>query len=357
MPGGEPYGLLLADFNVAHRPEQDVDALKDLSRVAAAAFAPIVLNADPRVFDLERFSDLGGMPTRTGIGALARIFDQPQHIRWREFRESDDARFLGLVLPKVLMRLPFDFDGSRADQFPYQESVGGPDSRGYLWGGAVYALGAVVIRAFDESNWLANIQGVERGRATGGLVTGLPVHCFGTDRDGMVQKCSTDVLITDRQEQILSELGFIPLCHCRDTEWSAFYRTPSIQTPKEYDRALASTNARMSASLQYMLSVSRFAHYLKVIGRDKIGTLATPDECQRFLQRWLLEYTVESDDESQETKARSPLREARVEVRERPGQPGSYFCVMHLRPHYQVDQVVTAVTLVTELAAASSGRA
>lgn len=360
-PGGEPYGLLLADFNVAHRPNpghptDDIAALEDLSRIAAASFSPIVLNADPRLFELENFSELGNMPTSTGVGSLARLFDQPHYIRWRRFRESADARFLGLVLPKVLMRLPYVWDGSRGDQFPYRENVAGPDNRNYLWGGAVYALGAVAIRAFDESNWLANLQGVERGYETGGLVTGLPVESFGTDRDGVAYKYSTDLLISDRQEQILNELGLIPLCHCWDTEWSAFYSTPSVQSPQEFDRTVAATNARMSASLQYMLSASRFAHYLKVIGRDKIGSFATPSECERFLQRWLLEYTVESDDESSEVKAKSPLREARVEVRAQPGRPGSYSCVVHLRPHYQVDQAVTAVTLVTELAAAPLGR-
>ncbi|MCH9672307.1 MAG: type VI secretion system contractile sheath large subunit [Gammaproteobacteria bacterium] len=355
-PGGEPYGLLLADYEVDEHPATDV-AIQGLSHIAAAAFAPIILNASPRLLEMDRFSDLGSLPTGSGVGGLARMFEQPKYLKWREFRDSPDARFVGLALPRVLMRLPYDLDGSRPDQFCYQEEVADRDSRRYLWGGAVYPFGAVVLRAFDESNWLANIQGVERGCETGGLVTGLPSHSFSTDAPELIQKYSTEVLVNDRQERILSELGFIPLCHCRDTEWSAFYSSASVHDPKEYDRPGATANARMSATLQYTLSASRFAHYLKVIGRNKVGSFASAEECERYLQRWLLNYTIDADDATPEMRAAAPLREARVEVRERPGRPGDYHCVMHLRPHFQLDQVVTAVTLVTDIAAGSNGGA
>jgi type VI secretion system protein ImpD len=247
------------------------------------------------------------------------------------------------------MRLPYEDQGARAEAFRFFERVKGPDNSRYLWGPAVYAFGAVLARAFSQSGWPANIQGVERGVETGGLVTGLPLHAFNTDITGLVSKYSTDVLITDTQEKALGEFGFMPLCFCKDTSWSAFYGSASVQKPKIYDEVPATVNARLSSMLQYMFCISRFAHYLKVIGRDRIGSFATAVECESYLQRWLHNYTIDADEASPEAKAKAPLREGRVEVREKPGKPGSYYCVMHLRPHFQLDQVVTAVKLVTEI--------
>jgi type VI secretion system protein ImpD len=301
------------------------------------------MSSDPAFLGLDSFTELG-QPLD-----LSAIFRQAEYTRWQAFRETEDSRFVGLTLPKVLMRLPYQDDGSRSEQFRYEEQVEGPDSSRYLWGNAAYAYGAVLIRAFAESGWLANIQGVEPGRESGGLVTGLPLNSFGTDIDGVAHKYSTDVLVTDYQEKELGELGFIPLCHCKDTSWSAFYGSASAQKPKQYDRTIANVNARLSAMLQYMFCVSRFAHYLKVIGRDKMGSFASPQQCQEHLQRWLLNYTIAADDAGLETKAKHPLREGKVQVREQPGKPGSYACVVHLRPHFQLDQVITAVQLITEI--------
>lgn len=347
-PGGEPYGVILGDYEVSHRvsaehPTNDLDALESLSHIAAAAFAPMVTGAHPSLFGLDDFTPLG-----TPLN-LPRTFQQLEYLKWRQFRETEDSRFIGLVLPRVLMRLPYVDDGRRAESFRFFERVAGPDSSRYLWGNAVYALGAVLARTYAQSGWLASIQGVERGIETGGLVTGLPQHSFGTDVAGVAPKYSTDVMITDRDEKELGELGFMPLCVCKDTPWSAFYGSASVQKPKLYDELPATVNARLSAMLQYMFCVSRFAHYLKVIGRDRIGSFATAEECERYLQRWLLNYTIDADDASMQAKAKAPLREGKVEIREKPGKPGSYYCVMHLRPHFQLDQVVTAVKLVTEL--------
>ncbi len=341
-PGGEPFGVLLADYEVSHHA-RDQDTLESLSHIAAAAFAPMVMSAHPSLFGLDDFSALG-----TPLN-LPRTFQQLEYLKWRQFRETEDSRFIGLVLPRVLMRLPYEDDGQHAKSFRFFERVAGPDSSRYLWGSAVYALGAVLVRAFAQSGWLASMQGVERGVETGGLVTGLPQHSFGTDVTGVASKYSTDVMITDSDEKELGELGFMPLCVCKDTPWSAFYGSASVQKPKLYDDLPATVNARLSAMLQYMFCVSRFAHYLKVIGRDRIGSFATAAECENFLQRWLLNYTIDVDDASMQAKAKAPLREGKVEIREKPGKPGSYYCVMHLRPHFQLDQVVTAVKLVTEI--------
>jgi type VI secretion system protein ImpD len=349
IAGGEPYGLLVGDYELHHRPGpdhpiDDVSALMSLSGVAAAAFAPFVAAAHPSLLQLGSFTELE-LPLN-----LPRTFEQAEYLKWRALRQTEDARFIALTLPRVLMRLPYKDDNSRADGFRFREDVEAPDRRQYLWGNAAYAFAAVVVRAFCQSGWLAGIRGVERGVEGGGLVTGLPVHSFGTDRTGVAPRCSTDAIITDAQEKELGELGFIPLCPCQDTDRAAFYGNQSVQKPAKYDELAATVNARLSAMLQYILCVSRFAHYLKVISRDKIGSFAGPAEVEAHLQRWLHQYLMGDDEGSLELKARYPLREAKAKVRERPDKPGSYLCVIHLRPHFQLDQMVTAVKLVTELA-------
>jgi type VI secretion system protein ImpD len=349
--------VLLGDYEVRHRPGpghpyRDLEALAKIAGVAAAAFAPFITGAHPSLFGLDSFNEL-----ERPID-LARVFDQLDYIEWRSLRQTEDARFLGVTLPRVLMRLPYADTPARAEGFHFREDVGAPDRGGYLWGNAAYAFVGVLIRCFAHSAWLADIRGVRQGvddrgervcLEEGGLVTGLPVHSFATDRTGLAAKFSTEIVITDTQEKDLGELGFIPLCHCLDTNHSAFYGNQSLQRPKGYDDPKATVNARLSAMLQYILCTSRFAHYLKVIGRDKVGSMLTPEECQEALQRWLRDYVTASDGAGPEVKARYPLREANVEVREQPGQPGSYQCVIHLRPHFQLDQMFTSVRLTTQL--------
>lgn len=350
MPGGEPYGVLIGDYEVWHRrgaghPTDDVAALKGMSQIAAAAFAPFVVGCSPVTLGIDRFRELG-VPIN-----LSEQFNQPEYARWRSFQDSEDARFVGLVLPRVLMRQPYRDDGSRVDMFRYWEDVSDPSGDDYLWGTAVFAFASVLVRAYDSYGWFADIRGVRRDEISGGLVVGLPVESFGTDKDGIAIKYSTDVSVSERQEKELSDLGLIPLSKSKDTEYSLFYSNQSAQKPKRYGSAAADVNARMSAMLQYMFCVGRFAHYVKVIGRDRVGSYATPEECQNYLRKWLLAYTNADDNASNATKAKYPLREAFVEVRESPGNPGNFNCTIHLRPHFQLDQVISNFKLVTEVAA------
>jgi len=342
MPGGEPYGLLIGDYEFTNHPE-DVDLLTKMSGVAAAAFAPFITGVQPSVFGMDQFTSLE-QPLN-----LPRTFEQPDYVKWKAFRDTEDARFVGLALPRVLMRLPYEDDGTRADGFRFRETTAWPDRSEYLWGNAAYAFGAVVVRSFARSHWLADIRGVARGVEGGGLVAGLPVHSFSTDKRGVAPKCSTDVIITDLQEPELSDLGFIPLCHCKDTGLSAFYANQSAQKPKKYDDLAATLNAKISSMLQYTLCVSRFAHYLKSITRDKVGAFSDPERCEDYLHRWLQRYVVSDGEASAEIKAERPLREARVRVREHPGKPGSYLCTAHLWPHFELDELAATLKVTTEL--------
>ena len=346
--GGKPFGLLLGDYEVRAQPSQDyptddIEALRKLAGIAAAAFAPLVTSVHPSFLDMESFAELARAPF------LSEVFNRLEYLKWRTLREAEDSRFLGLTLPRVLMRRPLPDNSTRVDGFRFREEVTAPDRSGYLWGNAAYAFGTVVIRAFAETAWLASIRGVQRGIEGGGLVTGLPVDSFTTDRVGVVPKCSTDVIITDVQEKELADLGFIPLLHCQDTEWAAFYSNQSIQKPKGYDDPMASVNARLSAMLQYMLCVSRFAHHIKMLSRAWMGSNLSPMDCEDRLRRWLMDYTSANDKGGPELRAQYPLREAKVKVTEHPFKPGAYQCEIHLRPHYQLDQLVAAVKLVTEI--------
>ena len=346
--GGEPFGVLLGDYEIhpwpsAEHAVDDLATLSAVSHVAAAAFAPFVAAIHPSLLGLNRFAGL------EQPADLARTLGQTEFLKWRAFRDTEDSRFVGLTLPRVLMRVPYGDDNSRMDGFRFEEDVAGPDLDKYLWGNAAYGFGTVLIRAFAASGWLANIRGVEEGKDSGGLVKGLAIHGFSTDKRGVAPKCSTDVIITDRQEAELSDLGFIPLCHCKDTEYSAFYANHSAQKPKEYDDPIAGTNARISSLLQYTLCVSRFAHYLKVAARDKIGAFTEAEEVEDFLYRWLQNYVTPDSQADADVKSRFPLREASVRVREHPDKPGGYVCVAHLWPHLELDDLTAALKVRTEL--------
>jgi type VI secretion system protein ImpD len=357
-PGGEPFGILIGDYEIqlrpsAEHPYDDLETLSKISGVAAAAFAPFVTGVHASFFGLDSFTELE-RPLE-----VSKIFDQLEYLKWRSFRQSEDARFVGLTLPRMLLRLPKEsaVPGSRTLHF--REEVGGPDRGKYLWGNSVYAFGGVVIRSFLSWGWPADIRGVRQGydesgmrmcTDDGGLVSGLPAHSFATDRTGVAVKCSTEVIITDAREKELEELGFIPMCHCQDTEFSAFYSNGSVQKPKKYDDLKATANARLSSMLQYILCVSRFAHYIKVISRDRIGSMTSPEDCEHYLDQWLRTYTTSNVNAGPEVKAKYPLRDAKVTVREHADKPGSYNCVVHLRPHFQLDQMFTTMKLSTELA-------
>ncbi len=347
-PGGQPFGVLLGDYEICHRvspesPTDDVRALRELSFVAAAAFAPFITAVHPSLFEFDGFAEFE-KPLH-----LSRTFQGIDYAAWRVLRHTEDTRFIGLTLPRVLMRLPYDGRGGHVDDFCFSEETAAPDLGQYLWGNAAYAFGGILVRAFVTSGWFAEIRGVPTGFLAGGLVTDLTVHSHRTDRPRVAPRPSTDGIVTDHVDRDLGDLGFIPLCHCRDTDVAAFYGNQSLHLPAHFQEATATANARLSAMLQYILCVSRFAHYLKVMARDKIGSFSTPSLCEEYLQRWLGDYTVSSDSPDEETRAKSPLREAQVQIREHPGKPGSFLCVVHLKPHAQLDQVATSIRLTTTL--------
>jgi type VI secretion system protein ImpD len=272
-------------------------------------------------------------------------------VKWNALREKDDARFIGLTIPRILMRLPYEQDAAREDGFIFAEDVTAADRSSHLWGNAVWAFGGLLIGAFVRSGWFADIRGTNQGAGAGGVVDGLPTPWFATDRPGVAWKPPVETMIGEYREKELSDLGFIALCDCEDTEYAAFFANPSIQKPKVYDDAVATANARISAMLQYLLCTSRFAHYLKVIARDKIGSFVEAEQCERHLHDWLQDYVTADADASPETKARCPLRQADVRVRQHPDKPGSYLSVVRLWPHFQLDELTTSIRLTAELSA------
>jgi type VI secretion system protein ImpD len=349
MPGGEPFGVLIGDYQIRHQasadhPVDDVSVLTAISQIAAAAFAPFIGAVHPSVLGIDQFSELE-RPLN-----LSRLFEQKEYLSWRSFRETPDARFVGLTLPRVLMRLPYEEGADSAERFSFREEVNAPGGGNYLWGNAAYTFGAVLTRSYARSRWMADIRGVRRGEEGGGMVTGLPSPDFDTDADGVALKFPTDIAITDLHERALAELGLIPLCVCKDTEYCAFYGNQSVQKPTVYAEASATANARISAMLQYILCASRFAHYLKMIGRDKTGAMTDPYELSNYLSNWLVKYTLDDANASPEMKARYPLRGFEVNVREQPGKPGAYFCELLLLPHSQWDELSLGVRLVTDMA-------
>ncbi|MFE8600484.1 type VI secretion system contractile sheath large subunit [Archangium violaceum] len=336
--GGQPYGALVGDYEFGRVP-RDMALLESISRVAAAAHAPFITAASPSLFDLDSFTDIGAPRD------LARMFESTELIRWRSFRDSEDARYVALALPHILARLPYGEDTMPVEGFGYREDVDGRDHRKYLWGNAAYALGLRITSAFALHQWCANIRGVEGG----GIVQGLPTHTFRTDEGDIAQKCPTEVAITDRREKELSDLGFITLCHCKGTDYAAFFGSQTANKPRRYDTPQANANAELSSQLPYIMSASRFAHYLKVIMRDKIGGFASRQEISDFLNRWISQYVQTNENASFSIKARQPLREARVEVAEVPGHPGSYRAVVFVRPHFQLNELTASIRLVAEL--------
>jgi type VI secretion system protein ImpC len=336
--GGAPYSCLIGDYEFSRHP-QDLALLEKISQVAAAAHAPFISAADPNLFNLDSFTELGTPRD------LARIFDTVEYAKWQSFRQSEDARYVALTLPHILMRLPYGPDTVPVERFNFKEDVDGTDHSKYLWSNAAYALGVRITNAFARYGWTAAIRGVEGG----GRVEGLPTHTFKTDDGEVALKCPTEIAITDRREKELADLGFIPLVHCKGTDYAAFFSTQTNQKAKKYDTDAANANARLSTQLQYILAVSRFAHYLKTIMRDKIGRFMTRGECQAYMNRWINNYVVGSDDAGQELKAQYPLREARIDVSEIPGKPGAYRAVAFLKPHFQLDELTVSLRLVAEL--------
>jgi type VI secretion system protein ImpC len=293
------------------------------------------------MFDMTSFSDLG-VPRD-----LAKIFETTEMIKWRSFRNSEDSRYVALALPHVLLRLPYGPDTKPVEGVNFVEDVDGTDHAKYLWGNAAWALAERITAAFAEHNWCAAIRGVEGG----GKIEGLPTHTFKTDEGEIALKCPTEIAITDRREKELSDLGFISVVHCKNTDFAAFFGAQTANKPKVYDTNEANANARLSSVLTYLLAASRFAHYIKVMMRDKIGSFASKTSIDQYLNRWISGYVLLMDDASQSQKAKYPLREGRVDVSEIPGRPGSFRATVFLRPHFQLEELTASIRLVAELPA------
>ena len=343
--GGAPFGTLIGDFELGRQAE-DMYFIEQMSHIAAASHAPFISAAAPELFGLESFTELGKPRD------LSKVFDTLEYAKWKSFRQSDDSRYVGLTLPHFLGRLPFNpKDGITTEGFNFVEEVDGTDHSKYLWVNSSYAFAARLTSAFETYGWCAAIRGVEGG----GLVEDLPTHTFRTDDGEVALKCPTEIAITDRREKELSDLGFIPLVHCKNTDYAAFFGAQSAQRAKKYDSDAANANASLSAQLQYMFAVSRISHYMKAMMRDKVGSFASVENVQTYLNQWLGQYILSSDGASHEQKAKYPLREGSVQVSEVPGKPGVYRAVAFLRPHFQLDELSVSLRLVAELPAQAGG--
>ena len=336
--GGAPFASMIGDYEFSRHPE-DVELLERISQVAASAHAPFLTAASAEMFNLESYTSLDAPRD------LSKVFDTTEYAKWKSFRASEDSRYVGLTVPRILMRLPYGRANKQIEAFSYEEGVDGTDHSKYLWGNAAFALGARLTNAFSRHGWCAAIRGVEGG----GLVEGLPVHNFYTDEGDVAMKCPTEVPITDRREKELADQGFIPLVHCKNTDYAAFFSVQSAQKSKLYDKAAANANARLSTQLPYIMAVSRFAHYLKAMMRDKIGSFMSRSDCEVWLNQWINNYVVPDDTASPGIKAMKPLREARIDVAEVPGKPGVYKAIAFLRPHFQLDELTVSLRLVAEL--------
>lgn len=347
-PGGEPYGALIGDYEFGNHPE-DTELLSLMSNVAAAAFAPFVTAASPKMFGFDDFTELSKPRD------LEKIFETVEYAKWRSFRESDDSRFVTLTMPRTLARLPYGANTKVVEDFDYEESPivdgtpRGMKHEDYCWMNSSYVLGARLTDAFAQHGWCTAIRGAEGG----GKVENLPSHVFVSDDGDTDQQCPTEIGITDRREAELSKLGFLPLCHYKGTDYAVFFGAQTTQKPKKYDRPEATANAAISARLPYIMATSRFAHYLKIMGRDKVGSFMEASDCEAWLNRWIINYVNGNPDAGQDMKAKYPLAEAKVEVREIPGKPGSYNAVAWLRPWLQMEELTTSLRMVARIPATS----
>lgn len=339
MLGGEPFGCLVGDYYFDHSPK-DVALLGNIANVCAAAHTPFIAGASPTLFRMESWQEL--MNPRD----LTKIQSTPDYAKWASLRKSEDSRYIGLTMPRVLARLPYGAKTNPVEAFDFEEDVQGTDHHRYCWMNAAYPMAVNITRSFKLYGWCSRIRGVE----SGGAVTNLPVHTFPTDDGGVAMKCPTEIAIDDRREKELADLGLMPVLHRKNTDIAAFIGAQSLQKPDEYDDPDATANANLSARLPYLFPVCRFAHYLKAIARDKIGSFKERDDMQKWLQDWIRRYVDGNPDHSSETtKAQKPLRSAEVVVEEVEGNPGYYNARFYLRPHYQLEGVNVSLRLVSKL--------
>jgi type VI secretion system protein ImpC len=344
-PGGEPYGALIGDYEWTAHPD-DVETLRLVSNVAAGAFAPFISGVGAGMFGFQDWTELSKPRD------LAKIFETAEYAKWRSYRESEDSRFVSLVMPRVIARLPYGAATKPIDEFAYEEAPydasGAALSMGhhdYCWMNAAYVMGTRLTDAFAQHGFCVAIRGAEGG----GKVENLPSHVFTSDDGDMDAKCPTEIGITDRREFELSNQGFLPLCHYKNTDYAVFFGAQSTQKPKKYDRPEATANAAISARMPYLMATSRFAHYLKVMARDKIGSFMEASDCEKWLNRWINNYVNSNENAGQELKAKFPLREAKVEVKEIPGKPGSYNAIAYLRPWLQMEELTTSLRMVARI--------
>ncbi|MCF6236917.1 MAG: type VI secretion system contractile sheath large subunit [Gammaproteobacteria bacterium] len=342
--GGEPYGCIVGDYHFDHSPP-DVELLNSMAQVAAAAHAPFITGAAPTLMQMDSWQEL------TNPRDLTKIFTTPEYAGWRSLRESDDSRYIGLAMPRFLSRLPYGTKTDPVEDFDFEEDTEGADSSSYTWSNAAYAMAVNINRSFKEYGWCSRIRGIE----SGGAVEGLPVHTFPTDDGGVDMKCPTEIAISDRREAELAKNGFMPLIHRKNSDVAAFIGAQSLQSTMEYDDPDATANARLAARLPYLFATCRFAHYLKCIVRDKIGSFKERDDMQRWLQKWIMQY-VDGDPQnsSETTKAKKPLAAAEVVVEEVEGNPGYYAAKFYLRPHYQLEGLTVSLRLVSKLPSVKS---
>ena len=337
--GGAPYGCLVGDYYFDHTPP-DVELLSGMAQVAASAHAPFIAGADPGVMRMESWQELANPRD------LTKIFQTPEYAAWRSLRDGEDSRYVGLAMPRFLARYPYGAKTSPVDEFAFEEDVEGTDHSKYAWANSAYAMAVNINRSFKLYGWCSRIRGVE----SGGIVEGLPTHTFPTDDGGVEAKCPTEIAISDRREAELAKNGFIPLIHRKNTDYAAFIGAQSLQKPAEYENPDATANAEISARLPYLFASCRFAHYLKCIVRDKIGSFKERSDMQTWLNNWIMNYVDGSPQISSEaTKAMKPLREAKVEVDEVEGNPGYYSARFYLRPHYQLEGLSASLRLVSKM--------
>ena len=347
IAGGKPMGALVGDYEIENHPE-DIDMVQRMSAVAAGAFCPFLTSPAPSVLKLNSWTEIGKHRD------LATVMDTPEYIKWNAFRESEDSRFVTFTMPRVLSRLPYGENTKKVDEFNYEEVPLGKDGKPisvshdqYCWMNAAYVLANRLTDAYSKTGMCVAI----RGKLGGGAVEGLPTHIVRSDDGDWDQKCPTEAGITDRREAELSKLGFLSLCHYKNEDVAVFFGAQTAQKPKKYDRADATANAAISARLPYIMAVSRFSHYLKVLARDRIGTFKEREDIEKFLDRWIHNYVSAETSPDELTKAKYPLREARVEVKEIEGSPGSYNAVCFLRPWLQMEELTASMRLVAKLPA------
>ncbi len=344
-PGGSPYGCLIGDYEFDHSPP-DVEMLSSISQISAASHTPFITAGAPNLLNMESWQELSNPRD------LTKIFQTPEYASWRSLRDSDDARYLGLTMPRVLARLPYGAKTSPVEEFAFEEDTEGADHGKYTWMNAAWAMGVNITRSFKLYGWCATIRGTE----SGGMVEGLPVHTFPTDDGGVDMKCPTEIAITDRREAELAKNGFMPLSHYKNTDYAVFMGAQSLQKPAVYDDPDATANANLSARLPYLFATCRFAHYLKCMVRDKIGSFKSRGDMEEWLNKWIKQFVTENPAATQEQKAKYPLAEAHVEVEEVEGNPGYYTSRFYLRPHYQLEGLTVSLRLVSKLPSAKGGK-